>query len=190
MFRMGSDGIIRKRRQRGGDGRRIHDRSDGRSPIGNSASSSRRRATLRSRSCARRETHPGALPTCSWPARWCFAAARSRSICATGSQWWQFKYGADWRQPYGPRRADQRARQSSGCSRRVSGCGRLRQWAGKALPTEAEWELRHAADWTSAEYAWGAEFTPDGDEHRANTWQGEFPGTRILPSMASRGLRR
>jgi formylglycine-generating enzyme required for sulfatase activity len=90
------------------------------------------------------------------------------------TQWWTFKFGADWRHPYG-RRSDIRGKfehpvvHIAWCDARA-----YADWAGKDLPTEAEWELAARGGLDDAEFAWGDELMPDG-RLMANTWQGIFP---------------
>jgi formylglycine-generating enzyme len=122
----------------------------------------------------RAEDYPGALVHMLFAGSLVFSPPAHPVDLRNWSQWWQFMKGADWRRPYGPKSNINGLDNHPVVHVAYSDALAFATWAGKDLPTEAEWEFAARGGVEEAEYAWGAEFTPDG-EHRANTWQGNFP---------------
>jgi sulfatase modifying factor 1 len=118
--------------------------------------------------------YPGALPQMLYAGSFVFAHPPSTFDLRDWSQWWSFMKGADWRHPYGPRSSISGLGDHPVVHVAYSDVLAYARWAGKDLPTEAEWEFAARGALDGAEFAWGDEFTPGG-VHMANTWQGEFP---------------
>jgi formylglycine-generating enzyme required for sulfatase activity len=118
--------------------------------------------------------YPGALPNMLYAGSLVFAPLPRVADLSDWSQWWTFMKGADWRHPYGPKTNINVLDDHPVVHVSYSDALAYAKWAGKDLPSEAEWEFAARGGLDGAEFAWGDEFTPGGVQ-MANTWQGNFP---------------
>jgi len=89
-------------------------------------------------------------------------------------QWWSYVKGADWRHPSGPGSSIDGKEKFPVVQIAYEDAEAYAKWAGKRLPTEAEWEFAARGGLAGKLYPWGDEFTKDG-KWMANTHQGHFP---------------
>lgn len=89
-------------------------------------------------------------------------------------RWWHFTAGASWRHPLGPESTIDGIGDHPVVHVAYADAEAYAAWAGKALPTEAEWEYAARGGLEGVEFAWGDELAPGG-AMLANYWQGLFP---------------
>ena len=115
--------------------------------------------------------------------RWSFVfhnqlpAGRYRELVddtVAGHEWWCKVDGADWTRPEGADSSIDARLDHPVTHVSWNDAAAYAAWAGKRLPTEAEWERAARGGLEQKVYAWGDELTPGG-KHLCNIWQGEFP---------------
>ena len=118
--------------------------------------------------------YPGALPDMIFAGSLVFTPPSRPADLRYWGEWWSLVKGADWRHPYGPKSNINALSNHPVVHVALTDALAYAAWAGKDLPTEAEWEFAARGGLDGAEFAWGDQFAPEG-RHRANTWQGIFP---------------
>jgi formylglycine-generating enzyme required for sulfatase activity len=95
-------------------------------------------------------------------------------VCLDCATWWEYRAGASWRHPEGPS-SDLKGREKHPVVHIAwEDAVAYAKWAGKRLPTEAEWECAARGGLEDKRYYWGDELRPGG-RWMANIWQGDFP---------------
>ncbi len=120
------------------------------------------------------DDYPGALPDMLAPASTVFRKPDHAVDISNHYNWWFYVKGANWRHPRGPQSSIVSLADHPVVHVAYMDIEAYATWAGKELPTEAEWEFAARGGLDGKDYVWGDELRPNG-QFVANFWQGEFP---------------
>jgi formylglycine-generating enzyme len=122
---------------------------------------------------------PGAPPENLVPGSVVFQKAAGPVDLRDNANWWAWVPGTTWRNPLGPGSSLEGLGQHPVVHVAFEDAEAYAHWAGKELPTEAEWEYAARGGLDGKTFTWGDEHFPDG-KAMANSWQGEFPWENLL----------
>jgi formylglycine-generating enzyme len=120
------------------------------------------------------EEFPGAPPENLVAGSTVFAPTANHVPLDNYFQWWSYVHGAQWRHPTGPDSSIEGQDEYPVVQICYEDAEAYAKWAGKRLPTEAEWEFAARGGQAGQLYVWGNELQPDG-KFQANIYQGRFP---------------
>jgi formylglycine-generating enzyme required for sulfatase activity len=122
----------------------------------------------------RAEDFPGAPPETLVPGSVVFTPPTRAVPLADPYAWWSDVNGTSWRHPLGPKSSSERKQRFPVVHIAYADALAYAQWAGKRLPTEAEWEFAARGGLSGKLFPWGDDFRDSG-RWMANTHQGHFP---------------
>lgn len=123
--------------------------------------------------------YPGADPALLQPGSLVFHKTDGPVDLRDVTQWWRYVPGAQWRHPRGPGSGVKRLGKHPVTHVAAEDAEAYAAWAGKQLPSEAEWEFAARGGLDGTVFTWGDDFAPGGTM-MANTWQGEFPWQNLM----------